>query len=143
MPSLTTRTCSELPPSRALSTSTIEAVPTPRSAGDHRSTLSTTSLGTTSSRLGHLVVLADLDAVAPGGAHDLLPSTFLRRGALELGLVPARHGVPDMRLIVDGQVLFALLVDVGELAGPQAIAALLREGGHRRPPSVGDSWSCV
>ena len=62
------------------------------------------------------VVVADLDAVLVRRGHDLLACTLLRRGALEVGLVPARHGVADMRLVVDRQVALAVPVDVGEVA---------------------------
>src|SRR5438552_1552214 len=91
-------------------------------------------------RLRDLAVVLDLDVVPLGGRYDLLPSTLLGRGALELSLVPARHPVPDVRLVVAGEVLSALLVDVRELAAPQAFALLRGELSHLI--HLLDRWRC-
>ena len=42
--------------------------------------------------------------------------------ALELGLVEARDRVPDVRLVVDREVLAALLVDVRELVRTKVVS---------------------
>src|SRR5919197_4378034 len=55
----------------------------------------------TGAGLPDLVVLGDVDAVPLRGAHDLPAGGFLRARRFELRLIPARHGVSDMRLVVD------------------------------------------
>src|SRR5829696_3867904 len=72
--------------------------------------------------LGHVRVVGDLDPVALRRADDLLPSPLLRGRALELRLVPSRHRVADVGLVVDREVLAAVAVDVRELIGPEVVA---------------------
>src|SRR5436853_124342 len=65
-------------------------------------------------RLGDLVIRADLDPMSLRRGRDLPPRRLFRAFGLELGLVPARHRVPDVGLVVQRQVALAVLVDVGE-----------------------------
>ena len=48
--------------------------------------------------------------MALGSRQDLLPRSLLRGVALEVGLVEARDGVADVRLVVDGEILGPFLV---------------------------------
>src|SRR5262245_57135817 len=68
--------------------------------------------------------------MAPRGTHDLLARGFLGRRTLEVGLAPAGHGVANVGVIVDREVLAALPIDVGELAPAQLLAVALSKGGH-------------
>src|SRR5437867_741658 len=67
------------------------------------------------SRPEDLVVLADLDPVTFRCCEDLLSRRLLGARGLELGLVPPRHRVPHVRLVVDGEVAFTASVHVREL----------------------------
>src|SRR5439155_1355726 len=60
--------------------------------------------------------LVDLDSMAASRPDDSLTRLLLGRLALKFSLVPASHGVADVGLVVDRQVLTALPVDVCELA---------------------------
>src|ERR1035437_925442 len=64
-------------------------------------------------------VFVDLDAMHLGGTQDLPPGTLLGRLALELGLIEAGDRVAHVRLVVDGEVLLALRVDICELRGTE------------------------
>src|SRR4051812_29837130 len=57
-------------------------------------------------------------------------SALLRGLALELGLVEAGDGVPDVGFVVDRQVAFALAVDVRELVVARAVAGGFGELRH-------------
>src|SRR5437773_9153789 len=65
-------------------------------------------------RFGDLVIRADLDPMSLRRGRDLSPRRLFRAFGLELGLVPARHRVPDVGLVVQRQVALTVLVDVGE-----------------------------
>src|SRR5438128_266516 len=69
-----------------------------------------------SAPLHDLVVLRDLDVVVLRGPEDLLASLLPGGLTLEVSLVPARHRVPNVLLVVDRQMFAALIVDVGEIA---------------------------
>src|SRR2546426_12384084 len=86
------------------------------------------------SRLKDLVVLADLDRVTLRRREDLLPRRLLGARGLELGLVPPRHRVPNVRLVVDGEMAFAASVDVSELPSVQLLVVLGVELCHRVAP---------
>ena len=64
-----------------------------------------------------LAVLVDLDAVALCGAKDLPARLLLGGLALEVGLVEARDRVADVRLVVDRQML-AAVIDRRTRTGP-------------------------
>src|SRR2546428_603709 len=89
------------------------------------------------SRLKDLVVLADLDPVTLRRREGLLPRRLLGARGLELGLVPPRHRVPNVRLVVDGEMAFAASVDVRELPSVQLLAVLGVELCHRVAPFHG------
>jgi hypothetical protein len=63
-------------------------------------------------------------------AMIFLAGALLGGLALELGLVPAGHGVADVGGVVDREVLPALLVDVCELAAAEPFASLGVERWH-------------
>src|SRR5688500_3097310 len=91
--------------------------------------------------LRDLVVLRDLDPVAPRRREDLAPRLLVRGDALERRLVEACDRVADVVRIVDGQVLSAVLVDVGEVLTRDVLATGLRELCHPGPPTC--SWGPV
>jgi hypothetical protein len=68
--------------------------------------------------------------MALGGRQDLLSSPFLGGFALEVGLIEARDGVANVRLVVDREVLAAVAVDVGELVLAQRIPLLRAQIGY-------------
>src|SRR5438034_3605935 len=68
------------------------------------------------------------------GADDLAARPFLGRRAIELGLVPARHGIADVRLVVDREMFPALRVDIGELAAAELLSLGRRKLSHVIPP---------
>src|SRR2546422_520130 len=76
------------------------------------------------SRPEDLVVLADLDPVTFRCCEDLLSRRLLGARGLELGLVPPRHRVPHVRLVVDGEVAFTASVHVRELPFVELLAVL-------------------
>src|SRR5450759_3299451 len=82
-------------------------------------------------------VFVDLDAMHLGGTQDLPPGTLLGRLALELGLIEAGDRVPHVRLVVDGEVLLALRVDIRELRGAELLPILGVEFSHDPSPGPG------
>src|SRR5438132_8038551 len=86
--------------------------------------------------LRDVVPLRDLDTLAFRRLHDLLAGGLLLRAGLEVGLVEPGHGVPDMRVVIDGEMSFSLLVDVGELPFVHLLPVFGVELSHRGPPSL-------
>src|SRR5256886_773500 len=70
------------------------------------------------------VVLTDLDAVSFRGRDDLPAGRLFGGPRLELGLVPPRHRVAHVRLVVEGEVALAPAIDVGERALVELLAFL-------------------
>ena len=65
--------------------------------------------------LADIAALVDLDVVSLGGSEDLFPGPFLRRLALEIGLVESRNGVARVRLVMDREMFATVAIDVREL----------------------------
>src|SRR4051812_46173444 len=68
------------------------------------------------SLFAHLVVFGNCNAELLCRAQELGSGLVFGVVTLEIGLAPAGQGVPDMGCVVNWEVLFPLLVNVGKIA---------------------------